>query len=275
MFKGGTSLEKLRIIRRFSEDLDLLLVGAYPSHRAAERALKAMIETAAEKTGAGTTRAASGGAPGSFHRSAYLTPPLAHAANPGAVADAAAILLELGQSGGPNPNRVRPVESLLTRQLSAAGFEVDAWPDLAAFEVPVLHPGRTLIEKLLRINNFANDPGAQAGPHGWPRIGRQFYDVWALLGTAEVLDFLGNRPLAGEVLVDCYRVSQEFRLDLPVPRGGFASSPAFDPSGQLAGRLREEHVAAMRDLYYGTDDPPSFDDVLQRVDAHRADLDLG
>jgi len=37
VFKGGTSLEKLRIIRRFSEDLDLLVVGAYPSHRAAER----------------------------------------------------------------------------------------------------------------------------------------------------------------------------------------------------------------------------------------------
>lgn len=27
VFKGGTSLEKLRIIQRFSEDLDLLVVG--------------------------------------------------------------------------------------------------------------------------------------------------------------------------------------------------------------------------------------------------------
>lgn len=31
VFKGGTSLEKLRIIRRFSEDLDLLVVGTYES----------------------------------------------------------------------------------------------------------------------------------------------------------------------------------------------------------------------------------------------------
>lgn len=51
VFKGGTSLEKLRIIRRFSEDLDLLVVGEYGSNRAAERALKSMIEAAAGATG--------------------------------------------------------------------------------------------------------------------------------------------------------------------------------------------------------------------------------
>lgn len=40
VFKGGTSLEKLRIIRRFSEDLDLLVVGQYPSKNAEQRALR-------------------------------------------------------------------------------------------------------------------------------------------------------------------------------------------------------------------------------------------
>ncbi len=44
IFKGGTSLEKLRVIRRFSEDLDLLIVGDYASNRAAERALSALFE---------------------------------------------------------------------------------------------------------------------------------------------------------------------------------------------------------------------------------------
>lgn len=49
VFKGGTSLEKLRIVRRFSEDLDLLVVGDYASHRAAERALRTMVESAAQQ----------------------------------------------------------------------------------------------------------------------------------------------------------------------------------------------------------------------------------
>lgn len=194
VFKGGTSLEKLRIIRRFSEDLDLLVVGEYGSNRAAERALKSMIESAADATGGDASGGRNGGKPGSFHRSAYLAPPLSHSGEPGAIADAGAILVELGQSGGPSPHRDRQVTSLLARQLADAGFDTSEWGDLAAFDVAVLHPGRTLIEKLLRVNNFASAPAAQGGVRGWPRIGRQFYDLWALLGNGEVLEFLTDKP---------------------------------------------------------------------------------
>jgi hypothetical protein len=74
VFKGGTSLEKLRIIRRFSEDLDLLVVGSYESNRATERTLKAMIKVAADAAGGELHDGRSGGKPGTFHRSGYLTP---------------------------------------------------------------------------------------------------------------------------------------------------------------------------------------------------------
>lgn len=275
VFKGGTSLEKLRIIRRFSEDLDLLVVGDYQSNRSTERALKSMVEAAGGATQGEISGGRSGGRPGSFHRSAYLTPPLAHSGQPGVIADASAILVEFGQSGGPNPHDDRPVTSLLGRQLEAAGFDVSTWSDLAGFDVAVLHPGRTLVEKLLRINNFAGETAAQDGVHGWPRIGRQFYDVWALLGTQEVLDFLADEPLVSEVLASCYQISQAFTPDLPVPEGGFAASPAFDATSPLASRLRTEHAAAMDGLYYGTDNPPSFDDVLARVQEHQALLAVG
>jgi len=268
VFKGGTSLEKLRIIRRFSEDLDLLVVGEYGSNRASERALKSMIEAAAGATGGEASGGRNGGKPGSFHRSAYLAPPLSHSGEPGAIADAGAILVELGQSGGPNPHRDRQVTSLLTRQLADAGFDTSAWGDLAAFDVAVLHPGRTLIEKLLRVNNFASDPAAQDGVHGWPRIGRQFYDLWALLGNDEVLEFLTDKSTVTEVLTSCFEISQAFTPDLPVPNGGFAASPAFDAAGPLTVRLRAEHDAAMEGLFYGTDAPPTFDEVLERVRAH-------
>lgn len=274
VFKGGTSLEKLRIIRRFSEDLDLLVIGEYASNRSAERALRSMIEAAAAATGGQTSGGRSGGKPKSFHRSAYLTPPLTHSGEPGAIADAAAILVELGQSGGPNPHRPVRIQSLLSRQLEAAGFDTSAWGDLASFEVALLHPGRTLIEKLLRINNFVSDPDAQASPHGWPRIGRQFYDVWALLGSDEVVGFLTDRSLIAEVLASCYQVSQSFTPDLPAPSGGFATSPAFDADGPLAARLRAEHDAAMDGLYYGTDEPPTFEAVLARIQQNAQLLDV-
>jgi len=277
VFKGGTSLEKLRIIKRFSEDLDLLVTGDYTSNRAAERALKSMIDVAATSSGVTVSPLRSGGNPGSYHRSAYLEQPMTHSGRPGAVADASRILLELGQSGGPNPNMIRPITSMLSRQLTAVGFNIAAWHDLAIFEVPVLHPGRTLIEKLLRVNNFSSKPETDRADnvHGWSRIGRQFYDIWALLDTDEVIEFLADKPLVAQVLASCFEVSEAFERDRPVPRGGFAASIAFEPNGPLSTRLRREHEIAMRDLYYGTDAPPTFDEVLHRIGANRRSLDVG
>jgi hypothetical protein len=169
-----------------------------------------MIEIAAEATGSVATDVRSGGRPGGLHRRGYLTPPLTHSGAPGAIADVAAVLLELGQSGGPTPSSVRAVTSLLSRQLVAAGFDVEQWDDLASFEVSILHPGRTLIEKLLRVNNFAAVPVADEGAHGWPRIGRQLYDIWALLGADEVLDLLANTTASAAILASCFEVSQAF-----------------------------------------------------------------
>lgn len=274
VFKGGTSLEKLRIIRRFSEDLDLLVIGQYPSKNAEQRALRNLLATAADATGAEPTGVTAGGNSGSFHRSGYLSPPLEHRGEPGAIADPAAILVELGQSGGPNPHAPHPVTSLLARELTESGFDTTAWDDLASFDVPILHPGRTLLEKLLRANNFAASPDATEAPHGWPRIGRQLYDIYALLHDPSVRELLADKPLIAEILTSAREVSAAFgKPDLPLPEGGFAASAAFDPASPLADRLRVEHDAAMRDLYYGTDEPPSFGEVLAQIRTDAALLD--
>jgi hypothetical protein len=66
IFKGGTSLEKLTITQRFSEDIDIIVVGEYTSKNAAKNALKAMMETAASATGGELSDAVSGGDPGNF-----------------------------------------------------------------------------------------------------------------------------------------------------------------------------------------------------------------
>ncbi|MGN6687265.1 MAG: nucleotidyl transferase AbiEii/AbiGii toxin family protein [Actinomycetales bacterium] len=271
IFKGGTSLEKLRIIQRFSEDLDLLVVSSFGSERQGKTALREICHAAAAGTGANLTEERSGGRLGSLHRRAYLSTLLTTAAEAPGLADPDRILLELGQSGGAHPSRTRRIESLLTRQLQRVDFDVSAFPDLAPFDVPVLDPGRTLIEKLLRMNNFAEMAVADRAHHTWPRIGRQFYDVWALLGDSDVLAFLADTARARAVLEDCIAVSRDFGEDRPAPSGGFALSAVFDPAGPDAARLRREHDAAMGVLYYGTEDPPSFDEVLARV---RSNTDL-
>jgi len=264
VFKGGTSLEKLRIIQRFSEDLDILVVGDYKTKRSAKAALRAMHATAASATGGACRDPKSGGELGTLHRKAWVELPLEHSTQPTGLADPKAVYVELGQTGGPNPSALKPVESLLSREL--AGSDIGQWDDLASFEVTILHPGRTLIEKLLRVNNFVADPARRSDPHGLPRIGRQFYDIWALLGDREVSSLLDDKALFGEILTSAYEISQAaFEPDSPVPDGGFAASLAFDPSGEFVAVLRREHDVAMRDLYYGTSTPPSFADVLERV----------
>ncbi|HTO00783.1 MAG TPA: hypothetical protein VL068_08935 [Microthrixaceae bacterium] len=145
-------LEVLGIIRRFSEDLDLLVIGNYASASSQKRALKRLLAAAAVPTGLEPDGVSSGGNAGSFHRYGYLNPPLT--------------------------DRALVAEFLTSAQQVSAGF---------------------------------------------------------------------SKP------------------DLPVPAGGFAASPAFTRGSEFGERLRVEHDAAMRDLYYGTDTPPTFDDVLDQV----------
>lgn len=98
VFKGGTSLEKLRIIQRFSEDLDLLVVGDYANLRAAKRAMKKMLDAAALATGVEYRDRESAGHLGTARQNAWLDLPLAHSDQTGGLADPKSVLVELAES---------------------------------------------------------------------------------------------------------------------------------------------------------------------------------
>lgn len=285
VFKGGTSLEKMRLVQRFSEDLDLLVTRQYDTKRATERALKAMCQAAADAIpGAVPIKPdhGSGGSKGkgsradTFWRTVYIELPLPSDIGMLGIADPRRLQLELGQSGGPIPSSERPVTSLLARELEEAGIAVDGFVDLASFAVPMLHPGRTLIEKLLRMNNFAVRVADDVdGIDGFSRIGRQFYDVWALLGNTEVRKLLADRRQAAEIVESCIEVSQDFpnNRDEKPPVGGFSKSVIFSDDWTHSLMVRSEHEKAMEGLFYG-DNPPTFDDVLERVREHHVLLDF-
>lgn len=273
VFKGGTSLEKLRIIQRFSEDLDLMVLTRYRSRNAARTDLRRLCQAASQavcEEPARSNDGVSGGEPGTYHRQQHITPPLTFAPLADtALADPDRVLIELGQSGGAHPSRPAPVTSLLARQLHAAGEDITRYNDMRPFDVQILHPGRTLIEKLLRVNTFVIDTDEGRNRRGWPRIGRQYYDIWALLGTPDVVTFLHDQDAIDAVLVDCARVSTHFGGDAPIPAGGFANSAAFTGDGIELERLRREHDDAMTDLYYGPEPGPTFEAVLDRVHQNR------
>lgn len=65
VFKGGTSLEKMGIIARFSEDLDLIVTGAIGGGKAGPKFLKNVCEAARAATGGTLTNGQHSGKPSS------------------------------------------------------------------------------------------------------------------------------------------------------------------------------------------------------------------
>jgi hypothetical protein len=116
----------------------------------------------------------------------------------------------------------------------------------------VVFKGGTSLEKMRIIQRLSED------------LDLLVVDIWALLHEPSVTELLADKAQVGAILQSIFEVSEQFSPDHPVPTGGFAASDAFSPDGEFAAELRRQHDSAMRNLYYGSD-PPTFDDVIDRV----------
>lgn len=109
IFKGGTSLSKgYQIVERFSEDVDLLVLGGDRGRGAVDRLMKDMGASAA--AGIGGESSPVGGAESGRHRSFAVRYPAVHGPTQ---LIATSVLLEMGVRGGSHPSEVRPIGSLL------------------------------------------------------------------------------------------------------------------------------------------------------------------
>lgn len=221
IFKGGTSLSKAYgIIARFSEDIDVLVRVNGRGKGSLDRRMKDMATgtAAALETNLAAALSASSG----VHRSYRLPYP---AANQPAGGLSPSILVEMGVRGGSNPSEVRPILTLLGGALDLDPF---AFSDLAPFEVPVLHPGRTLVEKLLHVHGVALRLSEDVTFMPAPAFGRHIYDIYKLLGDERVLEFLDDRDRFSQIVSEAVLVASEhFHSGEARPPDGFASSPAF------------------------------------------------
>jgi hypothetical protein len=279
VFKGGTSLEKMRLTERFSEDIDALVLVPADVKKQGKKTHQKYLKHVVEAIDVDGIRAAedakSGGNPDSFHRHVHMVYREPVTGSTGLV-DSGRILLELGESAGPNPNLPHDVLSLIGRQLAEADVTLADYDDLAPFGMTFLHPGRTLLEKLLRVEAYMLDPD-NAKPGEAARIGRQLYDIWALLADARVQVLLADESEKLKILEDAALISQKFGPQgdkesvgaaVERPDGGFASSPAYDPTGPMAAQMRAWHEEAMTELHYGKPPGPSFDEVCARIAEH-------
>ncbi|HVA08663.1 MAG TPA: nucleotidyl transferase AbiEii/AbiGii toxin family protein [Acidimicrobiales bacterium] len=269
IFKGGTSLSKgYRLVERFSEDIDILIVPGERSRGATDKLMKAMAEAAA--AGAGGSATAVGGSETGRHRSYEIAYPATR--EPTALIHTS-VLLEMGVRGGPNPHAQVPISSLLGDALEAVGTDLGDFDDLAPFEVAVLHPGRTLLEKLVLIHALACQLAADIDKPLDRRSGRHFYDVYQLLGDGQVLALLADRGQTEQVMRSVEEINRAYFKGDGIearPAGGFARCPAFDTASGISNQLRATYETTMPQLYFGSGPLPAWADICARVSENHA-----
>ncbi|MGH9087474.1 MAG: nucleotidyl transferase AbiEii/AbiGii toxin family protein [Acidimicrobiales bacterium] len=269
IFKGGTSLSKAyRIVERFSEDVDVLVLPGERGRGTTDKLMKAMGDAAANGVGGAAT--AIGGSETGRHRAYEVSYPATRKPT-GLVRTS--VLLEMGVRGGPHPHEAVPIGSLLGDVLGGAGTDLAEFEDLAPFEVVVLHPGRTLLEKLVLIHGLSQQLAADATGPVDRRSGRHFYDVFQLLGDRRVLDLLADRDQIEQVLISVEEIDRTFfgggdGVEVRPP-DGFGSCPAFDPNSHISVRLRTAYEVTMPKLYFGAGPLPGWDEICQRVAEQR------
>jgi Nucleotidyl transferase AbiEii toxin, Type IV TA system len=185
---------------------------------------------------------------------------------------ATSVLLEMGVRGGPNPHEQVPIGSLLGNVLEAAGADLGQYDDLRPFEVAVLHPARTLLEKLYGIHTLARQLAANTlDADKLRRNGRHFYDIYQLLGHVRVLELLADRNQVEQIMASIEETSQaEFKATGELrPQRGFAASPAFDRSSDVSRQMQGAYEAVMPALYFGTEPLPTWDEICERVQEQR------
>jgi hypothetical protein len=263
VFKGGTSLSRVfRIIDRFSEDVDLLAV--FPeglTATARHTVLKRVDADVTAHLGLNSTRVSVTSSTTGVKRYTTYTYPT----NREDADIREGVLLELGSRGGAQPASQHAFRSLLAEQAMTIGEEENAWEEFAPFNVWVLAPERTLLEKIAAVH----DAATRVDTDSLLKHGRHFYDIYQLLNNAHVHDNLVELgPIGLATLVEDINAHSEaagFTWS-PRPQGGYSDSPAFDIKHVAANAIATGYRAA-QNLIHGA--PVTLDEIVASVHANR------
>jgi hypothetical protein len=190
VFKGGTSLSKVyRLVDRFSEDVDVLLVYDGVGTGQRDRVLKYLCERIGADldldSDACRLSASTRGVKRNvrYHYPRRMPSPVI----------TEGVLLEMGIRGGPEPNAVHSFRSLAAHHgIEVIGDSPDTWAEYAPVEIAVLGAERTLVEKLSLLHGRAlrldDEPEALLG------AGRHYYDIYRVLASPDVRQRLESLP---------------------------------------------------------------------------------
>jgi Nucleotidyl transferase AbiEii toxin, Type IV TA system len=257
VLKGGTSLSKVfRVIERFSEDVDLLIIA--PGSKAAiNTAMKGLIAAAEQQIGVNGTLNLKTVDTGAFREVRILYP--------GCLPPDSGLLLEVGSRGGAIPNAEHDVTSIVApRAAEMLGEDVE---EATPFAVHVLAPSRTLVEKLVIVHEAHHRTQGPGREQRIVKTARHYYDIWCLLGDPIVREEIATNG-AGVLAREVCQHSKAIGLSaVAYPTGGFSASAAFDPKS--TSDQRKAYQTNVPQLLWPAATMPTFAACLARVAEHR------
>ena len=189
VFKGGTSLSKAhRLIERFSEDIDLALMGDVGASDSRRRKQISLVEGEATQDLEYRPGHPSESKHGRFRRTAHAFPMRSDAAGLGQISDV--LLVEINSFANPEPWSPMPISTLIHDFLiDARRRDLVREHELGPFSIPVLSVERTLCEKLMGLVRA----GYEANPvFQFRRRIRHFYDLVMIMRERQYRDFVAS-----------------------------------------------------------------------------------
>ena len=175
------------------------------------------------------------------------------------------VLLELGSRGGAQPARQYPYRSLVAEHALTFGEDENTWEEFTPFNVWVLAPERTLLEKIAAVH----DAATRIDTESLLKHGRHFYDIYQLLNNDRVHDApqrLGPDGIVALVEdINTHSEAAGFSWS-PRPEAGYADSPAFDLKHSAAETIATGYRSA-QNLIHGA--PVALDEISAAVNANR------
>ncbi len=134
------------------------------------------------------------------------------------------------------------------------------------FQIDVLHPASTMVEKLFVVDATAarllSDPLRRLPD----TEARHFLDLHALWDEerSPALAWLAEGSNRADVVADCCEISERWFGSGKVPDGGFARSEAFI-NQEIRERLEDGYRRMIVQVCYPSAVTPTFDEICQRA----------
>lgn len=161
------------------------------------------------------------------------------------------ILLEVGFDDI-SPNQPITIGSWTYDRALEVGVDI---ADNRAINIKCYNPEYTFVEKLQAIiRKFAQEQESKVSNQNFLR---QYYDIYELLGSKSVIDFIGTKEY------EAHKVRRFNSRELEVP---LSENAAFDFSDRTLLQLFKERFLQTRALYYNGQ--PTFEEIIARIQSY-------